>query len=146
MKLFIISLVLFTSFTYSQGKAPIQFHQEDIKWVDAPPPLPHGLKSATLEGDPKQEGIFTMRVMLPPYFKINAHFHPIDERVTVIEGTVYVGFGEKLDTTNAAKFIAGDYYVNPMESHHYIFTQSEGCILQVTGVGPWGLKYIEEKK
>lgn len=114
--------------------------------MDAPPPLPSGSKIAILEGNPKQEGIFTMRAMLPPYFKIPAHWHPKDERVTVIEGVVYVGFGDKTDTTNAAKFTVGSFYVNPMESHHYIFTQSEGCVLQITGVGPWGLTYIEEEK
>ena len=87
-----------------------------------------------------------MRVKFPPYYKLPAHWHPKDERVTVIEGAVYVGFGDIMDTTNAQKFTTGAYYVNPVESHHYVFTQAEGVIMQITGNGPWGITYIEEKK
>lgn len=143
-----VLLLLLSSKTNSQElpKGAIQITPENIKWIDAPPPLPSGSMIAMLEGNPKQEGIFTIRAMLPPYFKIPAHYHPKDERVTVIEGAVYVGFGDVTDTANAIKFTAGCYYVNPMESHHYVFTQSEGCVLQITGLGPWGLNYIEEVK
>jgi hypothetical protein len=140
--------ILFTCGIFSQNlpQGAIQVLPENIKWIDAPLPLPSGSKVAILEGNPKQEAIFTIRVMLPAYFKIPAHWHPKDERVTVIEGVVYVGFGDKTDTTNAAKFSDGSFYVNPLESHHYVFTQSEGCMLQITGVGPWVLNYIEEIK
>ena len=127
-------------------KGTIQIKSDDIKWIDAPPPLPAGSKIAVLEGSPKLDGIFTIRVMFPPYFKIAAHSHPKDERVTVLSGAVYVGFGDKMDTTNANKFTEGCYYLNPADSHHYVFTQSEGCILQITGIGPWGLNYLDEEK
>ena len=127
-------------------KGTIQITPENIYWVDAPAPLPEGLKTATMEGNPKLDAIFTMRVMLPPYFKLLAHTHPKEERVTVIEGAVYVGFGDKTDTIKATKFIAGSYYVNPADVSHYVFTGSEGCIIQVTGLGPWGLDYVEEVK
>jgi quercetin dioxygenase-like cupin family protein len=127
-------------------KGVIQLYPDSIKWIDAPPPLPAGSMIAVIEGNPKQESIFTMRVKLPPYYKISSHLHPKDERVTVIEGAVYVGFGETMDTSNAAKFTAGCYYVNPANLHHYVFTGSEGCIFQVTGLGPWGITYIENEK
>ena len=127
-------------------KGAIQVLPENIKWVDAPPPLPQGSKIAVLEGNPKEEGFFTIRVMLPAYYKIPAHWHPKDERVTVIDGSVYVGFGDKTDTTNAAKFTSGSFYVNPKESNHYLFTQAEGCVLQISGIGPWGITYVEDVK
>lgn len=147
MKLIILTLIfLFVIISYPQSLPPntIQIHADDLKWIDAPPPMPSGVKIAILEGNPKLEGLFTIRVMLPPYFKVRAHWHPKDERVTVLSGMVYVGFGDKTDTTNAAKFQSGDYYVNPPESHHYVFTQSEGAAMQLTGIGPWFLNYIEE--
>src|SRR5437870_1136486 len=142
--LYLFIIILPFNFLSSQElpKGAIQLKPDDIKWMDAPPPLPAGSKIAILEGSPKNEGIFTIRAMLPPYFKIPVHTHPKDERVTVISGAVYVGFGDKMDTTIANKFTQGCYYVNPVDSHHYVFTQAEGCILQITGLGPWGLNYI----
>src|SRR4030095_9402038 len=144
----LITLLLISFKINSQElpKGAIQILPENIKWIDAPPPLPSGSKIAVLEGSPKLEGMFTMRAMFPPYFKIPAHWHPKDELVTVIEGVVYVGFGDKTDTTGANKFTVGSFYVNPAESRHYVFTQSEGCVLQISGMGPWGLNYIEETK
>lgn len=126
-------------------KGAIQITPDKLEWI-TPPNLPSGAKVAFLEGNITQPGIFTMRVKFPPYYKLPAHWHPIDERGTVLEGAVCIGFGDAMDTTNYTKFTEGYYYVNPKDSHHYVFTQSEGCTIQFTGVGPWGLNYLEEKK
>jgi hypothetical protein len=149
----IASLILFCILSmnvYAQDsnlpKGAIRVFPDQIQWDEAPPSLPQGAKVYILEGNPMQDGIFTMRVKFPPYYKLPAHWHPKDERVTVIEGAVYVGFGETMDTTAAQKFPQGSYYVNPVESHHYVYTQSEGVVMQITGNGPWGITYIEEKK
>jgi len=127
-------------------KGAIRIYPENINWGDAPPSLPAGAKVFILEGNPQQEGIFTMRVKFPPYYKLPAHSHPMDERVTVLEGAVYVGFGNAMDTANAQKFTVGSYYLNPVNEAHYVFTGQEGVIFQVTGLGHWGLVYTEEKK
>ena len=127
-------------------KGAIRIFPENISWGDAPPSLPVGAKVFILEGNPQQEGIFTMRVKFPPYYKLPAHTHPKDERVTVLEGAVYVCFGNAMDTSNAQKFTVGSYYLNPVNEAHYVFTGEEGVIFQVTGLGPWGLVYTEEKK
>ena len=106
-------------------KGAIRIFPESINWGDAPPSLPAGAKVFILEGNPQQEGIFTMRVKFPPYYKLPAHTHPKDERVTVLEGAVYVGFGNAMDTSNAQKFTAGSYYLNPVNEAHYVFTQKK---------------------
>jgi quercetin dioxygenase-like cupin family protein len=143
---FIIELIFTGVYSQDKPSGTIQIKPTQIIWSDAPSPMPVGSKMAVLEGNPKQDGIFTMRVMIPPYIKIPVHIHPYDERVTVISGAVYVGFGEKLDTTIADKFIEGCYYVNPVNSHHYVFTGSEGVIIQITGMGPWSITYIEDSE
>lgn len=127
-------------------KGAIQIRADEIVWTDAPPSLPPGAKISVLEGNPMQEGIFTMRVKFPPYYRLDSHTHPKDERVTVLEGVVYVGFGPALDTANAQKFTEGSYYLNPVNEAHYVFTGEEGVVFQVTGLGPWGLSYTESKK
>jgi hypothetical protein len=68
----------------------------EIQWKDGPVSLPAGAKVAVLEGDPSKEGFFTMRLLLPDGFKIQPHWHPKVEHVTVISGTFNVGMGEKL--------------------------------------------------
>jgi quercetin dioxygenase-like cupin family protein len=144
----VLSFFSVLAFAQDLPKGAIQFKQEDVKWMDAPLslPLPPGSKIAILEGSPKSEGIFTIRVMLQPYIKVPAHTHPKDERVTVISGIVYVGFGDVLDTTNANRFSEGSYYLNPVGAPHYVFTQSEGVTIQITSFGPWGLDYLKEEK
>ncbi len=127
-------------------KGAIQIRADEIVWTDAPPSLPPGAKISVFEGNPMQEVIFTMRVKFPPYYRLDSHTHPKDERVTVLEGVVYVGFGPALDTANAQKFTEGSYYLNPVNEAHYVFTGEEGVVFQVTGLGPWGLSYTESKK
>lgn len=151
IKVYLILIILIVSIVPTVNsqelpKGAIRIFPESINWGDAPPSLPAGAKVFILEGNPQQEGIFTMRVKFPPYFKLPAHTHPKDERVTVLEGAIYVGFGNTMDTANAQKFTVGSYYLNPVNESHYVFTGEEGVIFQVTGLGPWGLVYTEEKK
>lgn len=151
IKVYLILIILIVSIVPTVNsqelpKGAIRIFPESINWGDAPHSLPAGAKVFILEGNPQQEGIFTMRVKFPPYYKLPAHTHPKDERVTVLEGAVYVGFGNAMDTANAQKFTVGSYYLNPVNESHYVFTGEEGVIFQVTGLGPWGLVYTEEKK
>lgn len=151
IKVYLILIILIVSIVPTVNsqelpKGAIRIFRESINWGDAPPSLPAGAKVFILEGNPQQEGIFTMRVKFPPYYKLPAHTHPKDERVTVLEGAVYVGFGNTMDTANAQKFTVGSYYLNPVNESHYVFTGEEGVVFQVTGLGPWGLVYTEEKK
>lgn len=122
----------------------IQLCKENLKWVDAPAPLPAGAKMCIMEGSPKKEGTFTVRFILPPNFKIPAHFHLKDERVTIISGEVFIGFGDELNMDKATKFTSGCYYVNPAESHHYVFTKKKEAVIQINGIGPWSLEYLKK--
>ncbi len=123
----------------------IQVFPQNIKWMDAPTPFLPGAKMIVLEGNPKKEGVFTVRFKLPPNYTIPAHWHPKDERVTIISGSLYLGFGEQADKTSGTKFTAGAYYVNPAMSHHFLYTLNEEVILQITGIGPWGITMLDEK-
>jgi len=112
-----------------------------VEWKDAPPSLPKGAKVAVLEGDPKSAGLFTMRIKLPAGTIIPPHWHPRDERVTVLSGRVVVGFGDKFDK-NGKAFRAGGFYVTPPNVHHYLWVPQES-VVQLTCEGPWELKKVE---
>lgn len=122
--------------TTTSTKAPIQLDAAAIAWGDAPPGMPPGTRMAVLEGDPKKDGLFTIRLKAPPGFALPPHTHPADERVTVLEGSISVGFGATVDKKAARTFRAGAFYLTPPPTPHFVFSD-EGCVVQITGVGPW---------
>jgi len=116
----------------------IQVNTAKIVWKDAAPTLPKATKIAVLEGDPKSPGMFTIRLKVPAGSKVMPHWHPRPERVTILSGKVAVGFGDKWDDKDLRGFTAGDFYINPAESHHYVaFPRTS--VIQITGEGPWVL-------
>src|SRR5436190_18278603 len=105
----LLHLILITSLLFAQAKLEsasqqtsatntVRICQKDLVWTDAKPPLKPGAKIALMEGNPKTSGHFTIRMKFPPYYKIDAHTHPVDERTTVISGAMYIGLGRTVDT------------------------------------------------
>lgn len=113
----------------------------DLQWHDGPASLPAGAQMAVIEGDPKQEGLFTMRLKLPADYRIPAHWHPADEHVTVISGTFFMGMGDVLDTAKGTRLPPGGYAVMPIGLRHFAWT-TEAAVIQLHGAGPWGIHYV----
>lgn len=115
-----------------------------VKWQAGPPSLPRGARFAVLEGDPREEGLFTMRLSLPDGFQIKPHWHPAPERITVISGTFHMGRGDKFDTARGTALPAGAYTLMPAEAWHYAWTTGD-TVLQITGGGPWQIIYVDPR-
>lgn len=113
----------------------------DLTWQEGPPSLPQGAQFAVVEGDPKKEGLFTMRVKLPAHYRVPAHWHPADEHVTVISGTFHMGTGDVLDTAQGKALPVGSFALMPAQMHHFAWTTDE-AIIQLHGTGPWQINYI----
>jgi quercetin dioxygenase-like cupin family protein len=122
----------------------LQFDASAVAFRPAPPSMPKGVELAVLEGDPQKPGIFTLRLKAAPGFLLPPHTHPVDERVTVLAGTISVGFGSQVERGRARKFGAGAFYVTPPGVAHYVFSD-EGAIVQITGVGPWKVDPLAAK-
>src|SRR6266545_1945351 len=128
------------------GHAPDQEHivvrADKIAWKAAPPSLPAGAQIAALAGDPAKPGVpFTIRVKLPGGYKIPPHWHPTDENVTVLQGTLLVGKGEKFDPAATEELPVGSYMRMPKTMRHFALTRGE-TILQVHGIGPFEVHYV----
>jgi hypothetical protein len=50
--------------------------------------------------------------------------------------------GDKLDVQKGEMLKAGTVFVNPTNHPHYVWTSNEETILQVQGIGPGGIDYI----
>src|SRR5687767_9361262 len=111
----------------------------DLKWT-APPSLPRGARMAMVDGDLTKPGPFAFRLVLPANYRIPPHFHPADERVTVLKGTFYMGRGEKFKASSARALPAGGFTTMPAGMRHFAFSK-KGCTIQVHGIGTWGITY-----
>ncbi len=112
-----------------------------IAWAPAPPILPRGAELAVVEGDPSKAGSFTMRLRMPDGYRLPAHFHPVVEHVTVIQGTFRVGMGDKFDAATLSDLPTGTFAALAPGVRH--FAQAKGeTVIQLHGVGPWSLTYV----
>ncbi|MGI9166833.1 MAG: cupin domain-containing protein [Pyrinomonadaceae bacterium] len=122
------------------GKPGINLPTE-IEWHDGPAFLPAGAKFAVLEGDPTKEGPFVMRIWFPAGFRIQPHWHPKVERVTVLSGTLNLGMGEKFDQSATRKMPAGTYGFWPAGMRHFAWVKRKTTV-QLHGTGPWIFTYV----
>jgi len=116
---------------------------DQIAWGPAPAVLPVAAKLAVLEGDPTKSAAFTMRLFMPDGYQIPPHFHPATEHVTVISGALMVGMGEKFDESQMKTLPAGAFGLIPARMHHYAKAKGE-TVLQLHGIGPWRLIYVNK--
>ena len=103
----------------------------------------NGIQTRTIKGDATKPGIYTIQLTIPANVKIQAHTHPDDRVATVVSGTWYIGYGAKFDEEKLKALTAGSFYTEPPGVAHFAKTSSEPVVLQITGNGPTGTKYVE---
>ncbi len=104
---------------------------QDLKWT----PLIKGCDLASLDGDLNAEGApFVLRLRCADGAKIPAHWHPTDENITVLKGTLLVGMGETFDEAKLQAMNVGNFVSVPKEMRHFTMSKGES-IVQVHGVG-----------
>ena len=129
------------SLAQAQEGGHILLDSADIKWADAPPSMPPGAQLAVIEGDLKKAEPFAFRLKLPANYKIAPHTHPAIEHVTVLSGTFYMGAGDQLDQEKAVALTPGSFAAFQPGHSMFAWTEEE-TVIQVHGVGPWGIDYI----
>jgi hypothetical protein len=108
------------------------------------PGFPPGLKSAVLHGDPTQPGPYTLRLRFPDGYVFPPHWHPMDEHVTVVSGTFYLGMGEKANPEAAQAYEPGDYLVAPARMAHFGGVKGE-TVVQLHGMGPFLINVVGQQ-
>lgn len=94
-----------------------------------------------LYGDPEEAGEpFVIRIRELPGGVIPPHRHPVDEHITVVQGTIYFGTGETFDRAAAKEMKTGSYAFIPKGTTMFGWTP-EPAIVQVHGVGPFHIHW-----
>jgi quercetin dioxygenase-like cupin family protein len=117
----------------------------DLKWGPGSAALPPGAKLAVVSGDPSKAGApYVIRVKMPDGYRVAPHWHPVDENVTVLHGTLGMGLGDKFDPRAGKELPAGSFSRMPKGVRHFAWAKGETTI-QVHGVGPFEIHYVNPK-
>ena len=146
---FIFSTLLFSSPLFCEiehQEAILVPSSEQLVWKSAPNFLPAGAQVAIIFGNPQQTGPFTLRLKLPANYVIGPHFHPEDENMTVLSGSVNIGMGEqKIEKNKGLKLSSGSFLHVPKKMVLSLWTD-EPAIIQLNNSGPWNLEYSHSEE
>ncbi|HWN99976.1 MAG TPA: cupin domain-containing protein [Blastocatellia bacterium] len=116
---------------------------EQVRWF-TPPYYNDGRQRAQLFGDSSKGGAWVDRVKIPGGKRVLAHRHPQDELVTVIEGTWYLGTGERFDSAKLKGYPAGSFIVIPAGVPHFVAAKEGSVIVQLSGSEVSRTDYLEK--
>lgn len=140
-KVAVLSALVATSFTYL-----VETRAQDLpagvrvltpfelKWSESP--RAPGVQASTLVGDPNKPGPYVLRAKYPPNLVNPPHHHPLDEEITVLSGTLYLGHGQTMDPAGAIALPPGSFIFEPAKTWHYLFTKTEPVEVEIRGIGP----------
>ena len=106
------------------------------------PGFDSGMEFAALYGDFTAEGPYALRLSFPDGYRFPAHFHPMDENLTVISGTLLLAMGDTVDESQLVGYGPGDFLNLPAEHPH--FGGATGyTVIQLHGDGPFEILLVE---
>jgi len=102
-----------------------------------------GIRTRVLKGDPTRPGLYTIQLEVPANTRIEAHDHPDDRVATVVAGTWHFGYGASFDASRLKALPPGSFYTEAPQEPHFARTGSVAVVLQISGFGPTGTRYVE---
>jgi quercetin dioxygenase-like cupin family protein len=90
---------------------------------------------AILIGRPGEVGPYVVRMSVPAKIQVAPHAHDHDCLYTVLEGTLHLAEGRKVDEQELRVYPTGSVIVVPKHTHHYFGSQTETVVLQITALG-----------
>lgn len=127
-----------------EGESPEMTMGSALQWQPlARPGVPPGAMMSVVHGNPAKSGDYTLRLRFPDGFAMPPHWHPKSEHVTVLQGTINLGMGERADRAATRAYTAGDFWYAPAKTPHYGFAKGE-TVVQVHGEGPFELILVAQ--
>ncbi len=137
------AITLAMTWAIKAQKEVVGLTPEQVRWF-TPPYYTDGRQRAQLFGDSSKGGVWVDRVKIPSGKRVLAHTHPQDELVTVIEGTWYLGKGEKFDSAKLKGYPAGSFIVIPAGVPHFVAAKKGSVTVQLSGSEIFRTDYLEK--
>lgn len=118
----------------------VRLSPDELEWRTLEP----GLSVAVIEGDPSKDAFYIIRARFAPGVFSAPHYHPNDRYITVIQGTWWTGIGTVLDKEGSVPLGPGSYMRHPGGAAHYDGAKEEEVIVEIKGMGPAPLVYVDE--
>jgi len=114
-----------------------------LVWNDISiPGFAPGVRLAAIHGNPDSAGAYALRLSFPDGYRFPPHWHPMAENVTVLEGTLLLAMGDRVQPSGVEKsYGVGDYLYLPATQPHYGGARGR-TVLQLHGMGPFTINLV----
>ncbi len=120
--------------------ASVRVVPTELTWRD----MGEGVQFAPITGSERTEGVYVYRVTFPKGHRNVPHIHSDERVITVLQGSLYIGYGSIFDEQNMKKLTAGSVFTEPKDQPHYVWAKDETVVIQVTGTGMSRRTYVEQ--
>jgi quercetin dioxygenase-like cupin family protein len=126
----------------SESIPPPDSYLSNGKWTITPAELKWdkgffgGSPHAAILGDDTKQGLYVYRTRIPKGQRTPVHVHPDYRFVTVISGTLLVGFTPTFEEKSMTVLPVGGAWIEPVRHAHYIWAKEGDVVVQVMGFGP----------
>ncbi|MDR0704332.1 MAG: cupin domain-containing protein [Planctomycetaceae bacterium] len=133
--------------TVAQSSMPILFlSPEEIHFPPQQQNNPNTVpRTVILLGDPKTEGLYVTRTLIPKGKQIIPHRHTDSRTVVVLSGTYYYGVGEEFDVQKLVPLPPGSFLTEPAGIPHFTWAKDSDVLIQTTAIGPSGTQIVPDK-
>ena len=106
------------------------------------PPGQPAIRARWVSGAEAAPGLYALRVELEAGARLPPHTHPDPRLTTVLEGTLWVGFGTTPDPARAVAVPAGSSLLAPAGVPHWVWAREGAVRYQEHGSGPTATRFL----
>lgn len=128
---FAMLIFIKTTIIYAEEFKGVKISNDELSWTK----VGEKVWFAQISGNEKTPGMYVYRVKFEKGHKNEPHYHTDERVVTVLSGSLYVGFGKKFKESEMVKLSTGGTYTEPKKFPHYVWAKDQDAVLQVVGSG-----------
>lgn len=138
-----VALLSASLVAHAADPSAVALTPSEMKWSSQGRLAMPGMEQTLLIGDPAKPGPYTIRLKFPAGFKLAPHTHTDSREITILSGTWFTGYGEKVVAADLKELPAGSFYTEPAGVPHYVEIR-EPTVIQVSGTGPSGRAFVDK--
>lgn len=105
-------------------------------------PLSPDVEMAVVSGNPdKKGGLYVIRIRSKGEVKVPPHWHPTDEHITVLAGSILIARGDTYDASKLIELEPGAHALMSARRTHFALHKA-GNVVEVYGEGPFTPHFV----